>query len=184
MSGRKGHYMQTASGRAYWPLDPRPEDITIEDIAHALGHICRYGGHCLTFYSVAEHSVLVSRLVPPEHALKALLHDAPEAYCGDVVRPLKKHLTDYAGIEELNWRAVCDRFGMTYDMPQCIHDADVALLFAEQAAIMPATLQETRGMGLTTPLKADPASIFGYMPGRATERFLARFNELYVEALV
>jgi hypothetical protein len=148
---RKGAWMQLASGRPYWPIDPRPEDVFIEDIAHALGMICRYGGHCLDFYSVAEHSVHVSHLVPPEHALKALLHDGGEAYCCDIPRPLKKSLAGYAEIEELNWRAICDAFAMTYEMPKCVKDADVAMLFAEQKVLMLPSPLADWGMGLKTP---------------------------------
>jgi hypothetical protein len=65
----RGDWIQTATGRPFWPIDPRPEDIDIEDIAHALSMLCRFGGHCLRFYSVAEHSVLLSQYVAPEHKL-------------------------------------------------------------------------------------------------------------------
>ena len=184
MTERKGSWMQTASGRAYWPIDPRPEDVFIEDIAHALGHICRYAGHCSTFYSVAEHSVLVSLLVPPEHALAGLLHDATEAYCVDVPRPLKRHLPDYQEIEERNWRVIATRFGLPAELPQCVHDADIAICLAEKEALMLPSPRDDWAQGATSPLTAEPEMIFGYMPGRATQKFLARFHELYEEALV
>lgn len=179
MNERVGHWMQTASGGAYWPLDPRVDEISIEDIAHALAHICRYGGHCRKFYSVAEHSVIVSRLVPQEHALVALMHDATEAYCGDIVRPLKRDLTGYAAIERSNWLAIAERFDLPVDLPQCVHDADVAALFAEQKALM--TPKEGQGMGLATPITADPNDIAGYLPNSAKTVFLRRFHELYRE---
>jgi hypothetical protein len=178
MTERQGSWMQTATGRAYWPVDPRGEDVCIEDIAHALGHLCRYAGHTTTFYSVAEHCILVSRMVPPEHAFKALLHDATEAYVVDVPRPLKKSLPGYAEIEERNWRAICDHFGLTYEMPKCIHDADVAILYAEREALLLPSPRDDWGMGLVTPMKANPGSIFGYMPGRASALYMARFDEL------
>jgi len=183
---RKGNFMQTASGIAYWPLDPRPDEVRIADIAHALGMLCRYGGHCLNFYSVAEHSVHVSHLVPPEHALVALLHDATEAYCQDIVRPLKHSLPGYKEIEQRNWLAICTAFNLDPVLPQCVHDADVAMLFAEQDALMPPSPPEgDRRMGLTSPIEAK-VNIFGYMPGRASAIFMRRFEELYVteEALV
>lgn len=64
---RHGDWMQTYSGRKFWPVDPRPEEVFIEDIAHALSMICRFGGHSLVFYSVAQHSVLVARNLKREH---------------------------------------------------------------------------------------------------------------------
>lgn len=72
--------MQTFSGALYWPMDPRPEDVNILDIAHSLSMQCRYTGHVSKFYSVAEHSVHVSNIVPKELAMCGLLHDATEAY--------------------------------------------------------------------------------------------------------
>src|ERR1017187_10636100 len=74
----------TFSGIHFWPLLPNPADIRIEDIAHALSNQCRFAGHAREFYSVAEHSVRVSQLCPPEDALWGLLHDASEAYLTDV----------------------------------------------------------------------------------------------------
>jgi len=86
---RVGDWCQTFSGVEFYIQDPRPEDINIIDIAHALSHICRYNGHCSFHYSVAQHSALVARLVPNHLKLAALLHDAHEAYTGDIVSPLK-----------------------------------------------------------------------------------------------
>ena len=83
---RKGDWMQTHSGIQFWPLDPRPEDILIEDIAHALSNQCRFAGHCCFHYSVAQHSVLVSENVPAQDAMWGLLHDAGEAYLVDLPR--------------------------------------------------------------------------------------------------
>jgi hypothetical protein len=94
---RVGDWMQTYTGGAFWPLDPRPDEIKIEDIAHALSMICRFNGHCRRFYSVAEHSCRVAEFVRQRHRpcareifRQALLHDAAEAYLGDVVRPIKR----------------------------------------------------------------------------------------------
>lgn len=92
-SERKGDWIQTAvTHRKFWPLDPRPEDIDIRDIAHALSNICRFTGHTREFYSVAQHSVIASMIVPRPSALAALLHDSAEAYMGDIARPWKRFL--------------------------------------------------------------------------------------------
>jgi hypothetical protein len=174
---RKGDWMQTFTGRAYWPLDPRAEDVCIEDIAHSLAMQCRYAGHSLRRYSVAEHSVHASTLVPPEHALVALLHDATEAYCVDVPRPLKRNLAGYAEIEHANWLAICERFGLEPEMPQCVHDADIAMLFCEQRQVMRPSPRPDWGMGLTTPIVAD-IKVGCWSPARAKAQFLAQFDRL------
>lgn len=106
----RGDWIQTYSGRAFYPLAPYPQDVCIEDIAHALSQLCRFGGHCRRFYSVAEHSVLLSRVVVPEFQLWALLHDASEAYLVDVPRPIKKQLPAYVEAERRVMAAICARF--------------------------------------------------------------------------
>lgn len=143
---RRGGWIQTYGGRQYWPLDPRSEEVDIKDIAHALSLICRYTGHCERFYSVAEHSVNVSYVVQryapsgrPALFLHALLHDAAEAYCNDIARPVKRSISGYAEIEGLNFAAICEHFEMGGLFPEeiaIIHQADNAMLLAEMGAIM------------------------------------------------
>jgi 5'-deoxynucleotidase YfbR-like HD superfamily hydrolase len=92
---RIGEWIGMADGRRFWPLDPRPGEVDASDIAHSLARTCRFAGRCERFYSVAQHSVLVARLVKGagvddrELLLHALLHDAAEAYLGDIIRPVK-----------------------------------------------------------------------------------------------
>ncbi|WP_180897149.1 phosphohydrolase [Martelella soudanensis] len=133
---RKGDWMQTYTGRQFWPMDPRPEDVAIEDIAHALSHQCRYAGHCRRFYSVAEHSILVSSQLPPELRLWGLLHDASEAYLVDVPRPVKPYLTGYREAEDRVMRAICERFDLPPEMPAAVKRVDNAILADEKAALM------------------------------------------------
>ncbi len=89
---RKGDWAQTYTGKQFWPLDPRSEEVNLKDIAHSLANQCRFNGHCNSFYSVAQHSVLVSKIVNDSQAFPALFHDASEAYTGDLILPLKRNL--------------------------------------------------------------------------------------------
>src|SRR5271165_4859950 len=83
-------WIQTYTGKKFFPMDPKPEDICIEDIAHSLSMICRFTGHSREFYSVAQHSVYVSELCSEQWMLHGLLHDAEEAYTNDLARPIKR----------------------------------------------------------------------------------------------
>lgn len=121
-------WIQTYSGRRIDLANPDPNDLDLDDIAHALGLICRFTGHVREFYSVAQHCVIVARLVPPELALSALLHDATEAYIGDVSRPLKGMLPEYRAIEARLWAAIADRFGVT-ESPEIKVADNIALLW-------------------------------------------------------
>src|SRR5689334_11513518 len=98
-AARVGDWMMTLSGKRFWPLDPRPEDVDFRDIGHALSMICRYGGHVRRFYSVAEHSALLARWFEARgdftFAKYALLHDGTEAYIGDMVRQLKQFMPEF-----------------------------------------------------------------------------------------
>lgn len=141
----RGNWVQTFTGRQFWPLDPRPEDVCIEDIAHALALTSRFGGHCREPYSVAQHSVLVSRFVAqrnPEHALCGLLHDAAEAYVGDMVAPIKRQaqLAHYRRLEDRVLRVILDRFGVfpshADSLSPIVRRADLHLLATEARDFM------------------------------------------------
>jgi hypothetical protein len=116
MSDERGRPVGTFSGRRLHPLDPRPEEVTVEDVAHGLGNTCRYGGQCQFYYSVGTHSIYVSSELAehgPAMALYGLFHDAAEAYITDVPRPLKRELDGYDRIEEDILEAVWDRLGVS-----------------------------------------------------------------------
>jgi hypothetical protein len=132
---RHGDWIQTFTGRAFWPLDPRPEDVEIGDIAHALAHLCRYGGHTRRFYS-AEHCVLMARAISPKHRLWALLHDASEAYLVDLPRPIKRAIPQYKTAETAVMLAICARFGLSVEMPREVHLADGQILTDERQQAM------------------------------------------------
>lgn len=128
---RRGDWMQTFTGRQFWPLDPRPEEICIEDIAHSLAMQCRYAGHSIRFYSVAEHCVHIARRALSTgngNALWGLLHDASEAYLIDVPRPLKPFLPGYKAIEAQVQMNVCIAFGLPIEMPEEIRQLDGDIL--------------------------------------------------------
>jgi len=166
--------MQTYTGRQYWPLDPRAEDVDIIDIAHALSMLCRYTGHCKDFYSVAEHCVYVSRCVPEEHALQGLMHDAQEAYCNDIARPLKRFILNYEEIEGRNWRVIAEKFGLPFDLHPSVKYADISVLLAEAAVLLgPAPAPWSFG-----DIKAADIEIRASPPAVAESMFLARFKEL------
>mgnify|MGYP000252204249 CR=1 FL=1 len=145
MSERRGDWQQTFTGRQFWPLDPRAEDIDVRDIAHALALQCRFAGHCRVPYSVAEHSVRVADLLLSETgerdiALAGLLHDASEAYCIDVPRPLKPWLTGYKAIERDVMLAVerwANLFAGACESP-LVKRADEVLLMTEARDLMSA----------------------------------------------
>jgi hypothetical protein len=168
-------FIGTFSGLRFWPLDPNPEKILIADIAHALAHQCRFGGHASKFYSVAEHSVHVSHLCLPEHALWGLLHDASEAYLVDLPRPLKllPEFAVYREAERRLQRAVAARFGLPPDQPAKVTEADDTMLWIEAHSLlgsMPVeAIRDTHHpFEITNPL----------LPVEAERRFLARFKEL------
>lgn len=105
--------IHTISGKQIDPENVTASDIDIEDIAHGLSKVCRYSGQREQFISVAEHSVWVSRNVPAKLALHALLHDAAEAYMGDVPSPIKRLCDDFSSIERTFDNAVHERFGLS-----------------------------------------------------------------------
>lgn len=124
------HYINTYSGRHFNYDDPR--DFDIRDIAQGLSNICRFTGQLDRFYSVAQHSVLVSQNVPPHLALEALMHDGHEAYLGDVNSPLKSMLPDYQSLERRIEVALRIQWGLAPSMSRAVKRADLMLLATER----------------------------------------------------
>jgi uncharacterized protein len=172
VSERIGNWIQTYSGRKFYPLDPRAEDICIEDIAHALSMKCRYNGHSKHFYSVAEHSVLVSEFVPFEYAMWALLHDGNEAYLPDVPRPLKLNMPYWKPIEDKVQNAVCEHFGLPLIEPPIVKEMDVRICADEKAILLPG--------GPTWDDMPEPlgALVQALTPDLAFQDFMARYTAI------
>lgn len=169
--GRVGDWQQTYTGRRFYIEDPRPEDVDIFDIAVSLGNLCRYGGNC-PFYSVAEHSILVSYIVPPEYALAGLMHDATEAYMCDVIRPVKRALglnSKYHQLEQKTWGAIADRFRIPRTIPEEVHAADLAICSVEKEALHP------RSQAWRLPKTVPNVQLLRLSPNAATESFISRF---------
>lgn len=124
-------WISTYSGKKVFPWAPKAEDIELIDIAVALSRTPRFRGHTREFYSVAQHCVIASHMVPKVDALWALLHDAPEAYIGDLPKPLKQMLPDWERADTLLTWAVCQRFGLEPEMPESVIEVDRLLLVSE-----------------------------------------------------
>ncbi len=169
----RGDWMQTATGRAFYPLDPRPMEIHIEDIAAALSKLCRYGGHCKRFYSVAEHCVLMARVASPSVAFEALMHDASEAYLSDVIRPVKSSLPEYLTIERRLEVAIAERFDLVYPMPAEVKRLDNAILADECDQAMARPPQDWKLIEPPLGVRLE-----FWSPDKAEYEFLAAFRRL------
>ena len=168
-------WILTARGRHFDYLDPRLEDIDVLDIAQGLANECRFGGHTRAFYSVAQHAWLASQIVPPEHALEALLHDASEAYCKDIPLPLKLLLPDYRDIEARVEGAIRAAFGLPLTMSPAVKQADLILLATERRDLMPA---DDTPWAILDGIEPLPRKITAMQPSRAQVLFLKRYIEL------
>ncbi len=188
-----GDWIRTFTGKRFFVLNPRPEDVCIEDIAHALSMLCRYTGHVQRFYSVAEHSLYVTgevaaRLhaagragnVENQNILRwALLHDASEAYTGDLTRPLKHQaeLTLFREVEARIMLAIRTQFGLIGEEPALVREVDREIIGSEAR-------QLKFGEGLATVDPLPPmfpglrAGKMGVGPAEAEEQFLIMWRHL------
>lgn len=164
----------TSSGKWFNVLEPNPDDIDLKDIAHALSNQCRFTGHTEQFYSVAQHSVLVSQYCDPEDAAWGLLHDAGEAYLSDIARPIKKHPDFgpfYLKAEARLTAAVMEAFGLSPEMPDSVKAADDMLLRMEARDLMPDTFPVYEG-------HTESQVIVPWNPRQAYGEFVVRSMEV------
>lgn len=178
-------YIETAKGNRFYLSHP---EFDIEEIAHALSQQCRFAGHCARFYSVAEHSVLVSRLMDaPALALpdpfEGLMHDASEAYLCDIAAPWKALLPDYKRIEGELEEKLRARFGLPLKMTDGCKRADWLALFIEAHWLLPTGAKDWPA---PAGIKEQAAELIAahwmpicYSPGEAKRRFLDHFERLH-----
>jgi hypothetical protein len=176
-----GPYLQTVSGRWVNPFDPDPEQLDPGDIARALANQCRFGGHSRVFYSVAQHSVIVSRLVEErggdaEDVFAALMHDATEAYLGDMPHPIKHRSplgAAFKAAEDRLEQAIADRFAIRAGVAE-IKRADRALLATERRAFSSERWPWPELEGVE-PLDLE---LTAWPPDEAADAFAQRYAEL------
>lgn len=159
-----GCYKNTIRLRSglYFDLrDPQPDQFTLDDIAGALSKICRFGGQIDRFYSVAEHCVSCAKQAATDGQNRdvqaaALLHDAAEAFCGDVVKPLKVMLSDYGPIEDRVEAVIAAKFGIDPTHASVVKEIDMAMLIAERRALFTADAVEWTGERIVRRLELRP----------------------------
>lgn len=167
------HYIRTYTGRKFNPLAPKPADIDIRDIAHALSLNCRYCGQIKYHYSVGQHSILCAIKAPPHLKLEALLHDASEAYLSDLAKPVKvqPEMQGYRDAEQRLEGVIAERFGLDYPWDEEIHTIDRRMLATEIRELLPTD----------EPLPAKPYEdlwIMKWKPSFTEQLFLSRFREI------
>ena len=173
-------YVSTFSGNRFYPLRPHIDKVVIEDIAHGLAYQCRFNGQTQVFYSVAQHSLIVASLVPPRMRLAALLHDAAEAYLGDMVKPLKVLLPEFAALEDKVSAIIAATYGLDFSDYAPIKRADLIALATEKRDLMPHSAERWAYLDGIAPL---PGIIDAMGPAEAKQRFLQAFAELSGEGL-
>lgn len=169
-------WITTQSGKHFDYTSLSADAICIEDIACALSNICRFTGHVQDFYSVAQHSVHVSYLVPPEFALEALLHDAAEAYCSDINSQLKQLLPDYQRQIKAVEAVIAAKFGLPASMSATVKHADLVMLATERRDL---DLDDGKHWPMLDGIEAGTSFLIAPLnPRQARVLFLQRYNDL------
>lgn len=172
----RGPSILTADGEYFDYENPDPRHFTLNAIAQGLANTCRFAGQCKSFYSVAEHSVHVSHLVPPEFALHALLHDAAEALIGDIPTPLKRLLPDFREVEHRVEKVLFEEYGLPETIPDEVKHADRLMLEIERRALFNRhdPWEETEG------LEVPARTLFHFDPRESRNYFINRAKTLGV----
>ena len=167
--------ISTRSGRRLYLHNPHPSQIHIDDIAHGLAHQCRFNGQTNQFYSVAQHSVIVASILPPELKLAGLLHDAAEAYLGDIVQPLKALLPEFEQIESRFSKVIGERFNVDLTHHDLVKKADLIALATERRDLMPMEIVEWDSLIGVNPLRHH---IKALNPDQAKASFINHYLKL------
>lgn len=162
------------SGRNFDLIHPERSEFDIHDIAHGLSNICRFNGHTKSFYSVAQHSVIVASLCHSA-PMAGLLHDAAEAFLGDISTPLKQLLPAYKELEKNIMAVIYKKFGLTYPEPVEVKQADLIALATENRDLMP---DHDAEWGIIKDVEPAEGKIFPFMPETAEIYFLEMFENL------
>ena len=169
---RTDEWIQTYNSGIFTPLDPKPEQIELSNIAHALSMLCRYGGHCNIFYSVAQHCCYCFDMAGTnEQAFEALMHDASEAYLIDMPRPIKMLLPDYRAMEKRLEEVIAKKYNLPFPISPEVKVIDNRMLATEKLQIMDKAPMEW--MKLPEPYDI---KIESWSPDRAEYEFRWRFD--------
>lgn len=166
------------SGAIFNYNKPEESEVTIDDIATALSNVCRFSGHLPRFYSVGQHLVNTSRIVAPEFAFTALMHDTAEAFTNDLPTPLKWALPIFKELEVKIESAMGDRFGFQYPYPDEVKLADTQMLLLEKNYVK----EDTNVWEYYRDVEYDHllplVDLESWQPRRAKREFLERYEEL------
>lgn len=185
-------WISLLSGGRFNYNKPEESDVTIEDIASALSNVCRFSGHLPRFYSVAQHLVNASRIVPEQDAFTALMHDTAEAFTNDLPTPLKWALPVFKDLEVSIESAMGKKFGFTYPYPQTVKDADTTMLLLEKRYVKEDKsewpLYEDLERELLKPANLvrllNTVDLESWQPRRAKREFMERYEELRAEEVI
>lgn len=180
MTSANGHpTIKTYSGYTLNFLAPKPGMIFVDDIAQGLSQVCRFAAQSSEFYSVAQHSVLVSRLVPQKYARWGLMHDAAEAFMGDMARPLKRLIPQYKELEIRLMKAIAERFDLPWPQPDCVKEADQVALALEGSKFMAGREDEYGISTLGKQIGMAVNAVFSATPREGRTMFLDRYFDLW-----
>lgn len=176
-----GDWIALHSGRRFWPLSPDWMAIQIGDIAAGLSKLCRYGGHCLRFYSVAEHCVLMAGRAPHHLRRQMLLHDAPEGLgLVDLPSPVKRQFPAYRDAEKRLMRAVATRFELPWPLDPLVAEFDARICLDERdQGMAPLEATNEEWMAASPVMAHEPLGVTlqFWSPKRAEWEYTLAFNE-------